>query len=153
MRVRRFVPTRVALGLLAVAVVCTGLQPVGSAGAAPPGCTVSGQAFGATANVAPLLGVQPVALVTLPPGGGTTVVSVAAAPLVTSGTVTTSTTDASTATEAVATSTARVEDVSLLGGLITATAVQSVSTSGSLVMRTQKVVGGGHGPDGRWGGG
>ncbi len=101
-----------------------------AATAAPAGCTVTGEAYGVNATAGALLNAR-TARVVLPPGGTNTVASVAALPLATSGTITASTADISTTSQAIATSSATLENVNLLTGLITATSVRSEATSTS----------------------
>ena len=111
----------------------------GGAGAAPPGCTVTGAAFGSQASGPVTL--APTAPIALPPGGTATGASSSAGiggALLTTGAISNTATDDSTATAAVATSTSTVSDATLFnpGGdlpvaLITATAIRTTVTSTS----------------------
>lgn len=94
-------------------------------------CTLTGEAFGASATIAPLLALGRIGDVVLPPGGTTNVASIAAAPLLTSGLLTNSTADTSTATLAGATSSSTVNNLAatLLAIGISATVIRTVANS------------------------
>lgn len=133
---RSLLPLMLALLVTALSV----MYPPGDAGAAPAGCTVTGQAYGAQATGAPLANIGPVGQVLLPPGGANTVASVSAGAVgaaLTTGTVVNSTADTSSATLAVATSSSTVNNVNALTGLagagaaIAATTIRSVASSNS----------------------
>jgi len=96
-------------------------------------CTVSGEAFGLSATVAPLLALGKVQDVLLPPGGTATVATAGVAGLLTTAVITDTTADISTPATGheIATSSSTVNTLSLLGGAITATVLRSVATSTS----------------------
>lgn len=96
-------------------------------------CTVSGEAFGLSATVAPLLALGKVQDVLLPPGGTATVATAGVVGLLTTAVITDTTADISTPAtgQEIATSSSTVNTLSLLGGAITATVLRSVATSTS----------------------
>jgi len=138
MHTQRTIKSRYLVGLCAILLA---LAPVSVvlpqttphvAYAAPAGCSVTGEAYGAQAvAAAPLLILPKVADSVLPPGGTQTVATISAGAVLGTGLVTDTTTDASTSTQASSVSTATVTTVRLLGRVITADVIRSVATSTS----------------------
>ena len=136
MHTQRTIKSRYLVGLCAILLA---LAPVSVvlpqttphvAYAAPAGCSVTGEAYGAQAvAAAPLLILPKVADSVLPPGGTQTVATISAGAVLGTGLVTDTTTDASTSTQASSVSTATVTTVRLLGRVITADVIRSVATS------------------------
>ena len=123
--------------LLAVTATVIVSGSAGEASAAPPGCTVTGAAFGGQATGP--VSLAPTAPIALPPGGTATGASSTAGiggALLTTGAITNTASDDSTTTAAIATSTSTVNDATLFnpGGdlpvaLITATTIRTTVTS------------------------
>src|SRR4051794_16160686 len=117
-----------ALLVLGTLITPSLLTPTTSS-AAPLGCGVSGEAYGARASVLGTTTLAKVARVVLPPGGTNGSAS-ASLPIGGSlGAISTSATDTSTPALASATSTATVDGTNLLAGLITATEIKAVANS------------------------
>jgi len=124
---RRALQTSTVFGTGFLVVASLLLAPLAQA-APPAGCTVAGEAFGAQITAAGALNLAKVADVVLP-GAPATVANVTVTGALGSGTVTDSSTDVSTPTQASATSTSNVQNVAILGAAVTADSVTAVATS------------------------